>query len=256
MAPPGVRLMRLALIMLLAVLLALCAVVCDAAGGDADAAAAVAVALAERPGVGGVSGEGDFLGSPPPAEIPEPEPGKDGPLTYEEAREESLRTSKPLVAWVGTDVICPGCIAGNPDEFVHFIAASHPGFPTGSLTVGVVSNGELKMAGQVTAWPDGHMSTIRSILRQWDSQPLDRRRTVRSVTPAGTPQWHPGQEPEGANMAGGGVVGSGVAQGIDIPILQALPPAMFAPPPVMMMRPQPMMRAAPRMMFGGRACAT
>lgn len=109
---------------------------------------------------------------------PDPDLGPESTaLTYAQARLKSLRTGKPLIVWIG-ESICPECIGHNAEEFVHFVAQSHPQFPADSLTVSVPVNGQSLMAGQVRHWPDGHLPTVRMILRKWDALPAGQRKTI------------------------------------------------------------------------------
>lgn len=96
--------------------------------------------------------------------------------TYEEARTIALATGKTLVVWTGK-AICLPCVKANAEEFVMFIANKHSLFPDHTLTVAVPVQGQLLMAGQVDDWPDGHLPTIREVLRMWRTN----RQTVRRV---------------------------------------------------------------------------
>lgn len=106
------------------------------------------------------------------------------PRSYADARQEAIHKGKPLVVWVG-EARCPNCVQHNREEFVHFLAESQAGFPADSLTVGVPVDGELVVAGQVTHWPDGHIPTVREILRRWRAD----RRKVTDASFQGDPGW-------------------------------------------------------------------
>lgn len=43
-------------------------------------------------------------------------------------------------------------------------------FPKDALTVYMPSNGNFKFAGQVLSWPDGHIPTVRRIIRDYDQR--------------------------------------------------------------------------------------
>ncbi len=106
---------------------------------------------------------------------------KDAPLpkTYAEARERSLRTGLPLVVWVG-EALCPGCVARTKEEYVHWITPSFPDTPKDALVVGIPQGGDLIRIGTVTAWPDGHLTTIAKVLETWRThkQTTDQRGSV------------------------------------------------------------------------------
>ncbi len=111
----------------------------------------------------------------------DPEPVKpDTPLpkTYAEARERALRTGKPLVVWVG-EAICPGCVQRTKEEFVHWVTPTFPDTPKDALVVGVAERGELIRVGTMTAWPEGHLTTVRKALDLYRThkQTTDQRST-------------------------------------------------------------------------------
>ncbi len=100
------------------------------------------------------------------------------PKTYAEARARSLSTGLPLVVWVG-DAVCPACVQRTKEEFVHWVTPVTPSFPDHALVVGLPERGELIRIGTMTAWPDGHITTIRKALELYRThrQTTDQRST-------------------------------------------------------------------------------
>lgn len=43
-------------------------------------------------------------------------------------------------------------------------------FPNNAITLGMPVNGKILQAGRVFSWPDGHMATIRRMIREWDEK--------------------------------------------------------------------------------------
>mgnify|MGYP001582718057 CR=1 FL=1 len=101
------------------------------------------------------------------------------PKTYAEARERSLRTGLPLVVWVG-EAVCPGCVQRTKEEYVHWVTQSFPDTPKDALVVGIPQGGDLIRIGTMTAWPDGHLTTIAKALDLWRThrQTTDQRATA------------------------------------------------------------------------------
>src|SRR5258708_1311751 len=86
------------------------------------------------------------LPTPPPEVQPEP-----APLTYAQAHAKALASGKPLMGWVGGD-FCPACVQSSATEFVHFFTPSYEGVTAPAIVVGVVDDGQLIRAGEVTWW--------------------------------------------------------------------------------------------------------
>lgn len=109
------------------------------------------------------------------------------PKTYRESGEVALRRGVPLVVWSGSAVCLP-CVKGNMDEFSMFVGRPTDNFPKDGLTVFVPVQGELVLAGTVEEWPDGHIPTVREILRRW----RETRTVTTRILPPGSPPWREG----------------------------------------------------------------
>ena len=138
------------------------------------------------------------------------------PRTYALAYAQAVEQGKSLIVWSG-EAICMPCIRHNHGEFVCLVLRhSHPDaylFPKDGLTVGIPVQGKLMMAGQVETWPDGHIPTVREILRRWRA---DRQTTTRMEPPGAAPWQMSGGRPGMMSPFGRRVVpsASGPARGM------------------------------------------
>ncbi len=117
-----------------------------------------------------------ILATPPaiPDELPPAIPDEaaaEKPLTYAEAHALAVREGKPLVVWVGGN-FCQACVRDSAAEFVHVFVDRFDGVAAPAIVVGVVADGELVRAGDVTWWITGdrefgHVPSIRHTIRRW-----------------------------------------------------------------------------------------
>lgn len=115
------------------------------------------------------------------------------PRTYAEARAQSLRTGLPLVVWVG-NAVCPVCVQRTRGQYVHWVTDSFPDTPKDALVVGVQDGGDLTRIGTMTAWPDGHITTINKALDLWRThkQVTDQRGIAYRGAPVYQPTYNSG----------------------------------------------------------------
>ena len=133
---------------------------------------------------------------PPPMVTTETE---EPPLTYTEAYTLALAQKKPLLVWVGGN-FCERCVRDSAQDFVHVFVEKFEGVQAPAIVVGVVDEGELIRAGDVTWWIEGsaefgHIPSVRTVIRQWlvrrsEARDALRARVVAPVVAANRTFWY------------------------------------------------------------------
>lgn len=123
---------------------------------------------------------------PPQSTLPPPQSTlesdyRDPRDEFRRVKAESLRTGKPVVAWVGGN-FCERCVNDSANEFLHvFVEDGWDGNRGPATAVLVPHDGYLYYAGVVTRWTVGsrdwgHVPSARRIAAEW------RARAVRGET--------------------------------------------------------------------------
>jgi hypothetical protein len=53
------------------------------------------------------------------------------------------------------------------NEFVHYRTDFYPGVPSGTLVLAAPQNGQLTTVAIKTSWEEGHLPTLRKVLKKW-----------------------------------------------------------------------------------------
>lgn len=73
------------------------------------------------------------------------------------------------------------------DEFVHYFTDFFPDVQGAALVVGVPEDGQLLQVGLKRTWPEGHVQTLRSVVKKWRGRRSLSIDTI-TVTPYGAGQ--------------------------------------------------------------------
>lgn len=109
------------------------------------------------------------------------------PLTYAQACALALKTGKPLIVWVSSDneSFCEQCVKDSATDFIHVFVKQFEGVTAPAIVVGVVDEGQMMRAGEVTWWvvgdrEFGHVPSIRTVIRQWLVRRSEARDALRA----------------------------------------------------------------------------